>query len=214
MRKPHLRCRLPSTLCSSAGMKQQFEGVEYTIAELTKDRYVHSAPLCVSREFLRRLTHPLTTCSFKGVDIALFSAGGDVSRDFAPAASAAGATVVDNSSAFRMSDGVPLVVPEVNPEAMKGMKAGKGGIIANPNCSTIIALMAVTPLHRVSPIQRMVVSTYQAASGAGAAAMAELELQTRESLAGQPITKKIFKQQVRLSRHLRARLCIALDGRG
>ena len=137
-----------------------------------------------------------------------------MSRDFAPAASAAGATVVDNSSAFRMTDGVPLVVPEVNPEAMKGMKAGKGGIIANPNCSTIIALMAVTPLHRVSPIQRMVVSTYQAASGAGAAAMAELELQTRESLAGQPITKKIFKQQVRFLRRVRARLRMALDGRG
>lgn len=97
-----------------------------------------------------------------------------------------------------MVDGVPLVVPEVNASAMAGMKAGKGGIIANPNCSTIIALMAVTPLHRVSPIQRMVVSTYQAASGAGAAAMAELEQQTRESLAGQPITKKIFKQQVRV----------------
>ena len=122
---------------------------------------------------------PLTLClrarrsrSFAGVDIALFSAGGDISRDFAPAANAAGATVVDNSSAFRMTQGVPLVVPEVNPDAMKGMKAGKGGIIANPNCSTIIALMAVTPLHRVAKVTRMVVSTYQAASGAGAAAMA------------------------------------------
>ncbi len=143
------------------------------------------------------LTRPRRPHSFAGVDIALFSAGGDVSREFAPIAAAAGATVVDNSSAFRMTDGVPLVVPEVNAEAMKGMKAGKGGIIANPNCSTIIALMAVTPLHRISPVSRMVVSTYQAASGAGAAAMAELEQQTREALAGQPITKKIFKQQVR-----------------
>jgi aspartate-semialdehyde dehydrogenase len=131
------------------------------------------------------------------VDIALFSAGGDVSRDYAPLASAAGATVVDNSSAFRMTDGVPLVVPEVNADAMKGMKAGKGGIIANPNCSTIIALVAVTPLHRKSPIQRMVVSTYQAASGAGAAAMEELKEQTREVLAGKPPTLNIFKQQVR-----------------
>jgi aspartate-semialdehyde dehydrogenase len=95
-----------------------------------------------------------------------------VSKEYAPAAEAAGATVVDNSSAFRMTDGVPLVVPEVNPEAMKGMKAGKGGIIANPNCSTIIALVAVTPLHRAAGVTRMVVSTYQAASGAGAAAMA------------------------------------------
>ena len=132
------------------------------------------------------------------MDIALFSAGGDVSRDYAPLASAAGATVVDNSSAFRMTDGVPLVVPEVNADAMKGMKAGKGGIIANPNCSTIIALVAVTPLHRKSPIQRMVVSTYQAASGAGAAAMEELKEQTREVLAGKPPTLNIFKQQVRV----------------
>jgi aspartate-semialdehyde dehydrogenase len=127
-----------------------------------------------------------------------------------------------------MTEGVPLVVPEVNPDAMKGMKAGKGGIIANPNCSTIIALMAVTPLHRVAKVTRMVVSTYQAASGAGAAAMAvrgakrvwlrlqlfstccslqqELEQQTREVLAGQPVTKNIFKHQVRPSRGLDARL--------
>ena len=154
--------------------------MEYTIQELTKNRRARSllrfrrrvapypprAPRALTRQA------PPRSRSFAGVDIALFSAGGDISRDFAPAANAAGATVVDNSSAFRMTQGVPLVVPEVNPEAMKGMKAGKGGIIANPNCSTIIALMAVTPLHRVAKVTRMVVSTYQAASGAGAAAMA------------------------------------------
>ena len=122
-----------------------------------------------------------------------------MSRTYAPIASAAGCTVVDNSSAFRMNADVPLVVPEVNAAAMAHVKLGRGGIIANPNCSTIIALMAVTPLHRRSPVARMVVSTYQAASGAGAAAMAELETQTREALAGLPITKKIFKQQVRNS---------------
>jgi aspartate-semialdehyde dehydrogenase len=166
----------------SAGKKQSFEGVEYTIQELTKNR--RAAQLCSAmpprRPYPPRSRPvPLTLCprarrsrSFAGIDIALFSAGGDISRDFAPAANAAGATVVDNSSAFRMTQGVPLVVPEVNPDAMKGMKAGKGGIIANPNCSTIIALMAVTPLHRVAKVTRMVVSTYQAASGAGAAAMA------------------------------------------
>jgi aspartate-semialdehyde dehydrogenase len=156
--------------------------VEYTIQELTKNRHAHArsrAPARAAPRPTRFGAHsPLTrrsprrSRSFAGVDIALFSAGGDISRDFAPAANAAGATVVDNSSAFRMTQGVPLVVPEVNPEAMKGMKAGKGGIIANPNCSTIIALMAVTPLHRVAKVTRMVVSTYQAASGAGAAAMA------------------------------------------
>jgi aspartate-semialdehyde dehydrogenase len=97
----------------------------------------------------------------------------------------------------RMTDGVPLVVPEVNPEAIGDikLKSGKGAIIANPNCSTIICLMAVTPLHRAAKVERMVVSTYQAASGAGAAAMAELEQQTREVLEGKPPTLEIFKQQ-------------------
>jgi aspartate-semialdehyde dehydrogenase len=107
-----------------------------------------------------------------------------------------GCTVVDNSSAFRMKEGVPLVIPEVNPEAMEGMKPGKGGIIANPNCSTIIALMAVTPLHKAAKVKRMVVSTYQAASGAGQAAMDELELQTKEVLEGKsPVTMNIFPFQ-------------------
>lgn len=133
--------------------------------------------------------------SFEGIELALFSAGGSISKKFAPIASDAGATVVDNSSAFRMVDGIPLVVPEVNPEAMKHIQLGKGGIIANPNCSTIIMLVAVTPLHRAAGVRRMVVSTYQAASGAGAAAMAELELQTREVLEGKPPTCNIFRQQ-------------------
>ncbi|KAB2053097.1 hypothetical protein ES319_A12G164200v1 [Gossypium barbadense] len=124
----------------------------------------------------------LTADSFDDVDIALFSAGGSISKQFGPIAADKGAVVVDNSSAFRMVDGVPLVIPEVNPEAMAGIKIGnkKGALIANPNCSTIICLMAATPLHRHAKVTRMVVSTYQAASGAGAAAMHELELQTRE----------------------------------
>ncbi len=154
----------------SAGKPIEFKGKTYTVEELTED-------------------------SFKGVDLALFSAGGSQSKKFGPAASDAGATVVDNSSAFRMTEGVPLVVPEVNPQAVKGIKLGKGGIIANPNCSTIIMLMAVTPLHRAAGVKRMVVSTYQAASGAGAAAMAELEQQTREVLAGDPVTMEIFPFQ-------------------
>ncbi len=154
----------------SAGKKIEFQGKTYTVEELTEE-------------------------SFAGVDLALFSAGGSQSKKYAPAASAAGATVVDNSSAFRMTDGIPLVVPEVNPEAIKGIELGKGGIIANPNCSTIIMLMAVTPLHRAKTVKRMVVSTYQAASGAGAAAMAELEQQTRDVLAGDPVTMNVFSFQ-------------------
>lgn len=154
----------------SAGKQAQFNGKTYTIEELTED-------------------------SFKDVDLALFSAGGSISKKFGPIASGAGATVVDNSSAFRMTDGVPLVVPEVNPEAVQGITLGQGGIIANPNCSTIIMLVPVTPLHRAAGVKRMVVSTYQAASGAGAEAMAELEQQTRQVLQGQPPDCKIFDQQ-------------------
>lgn len=156
----------------SAGKKQEFDGHTYTVEELTAD-------------------------SFKGVDIALFSAGGSISKKLGPIAAEAGCIVVDNSSAFRMKEGVPLVIPEVNPEAMAHIKvgSGKGAIIANPNCSTIIALMAVTPLHKVAKVKRMVVSTYQAASGAGAAAMEELRQQTQDVLDGKPAQPKIFPQQ-------------------
>ncbi|GJP52524.1 hypothetical protein CLOM_g11627 [Closterium sp. NIES-68] len=155
----------------SAGKQFDFEGRTYTVEELTE-------------------------ASFKGIDIALFSAGGSISKKFGPAAVAEGTIVVDNSSAFRMTDGVPLVVPEVNPDAMAHIKLrGGGAIIANPNCSTIICLVAVTPLHRRAKVKRMVVSTYQAASGAGAAAMAELELQTKEVLEGKPPTTTIFGRQ-------------------
>jgi len=122
----------------------------------------------------------LTETSFEGVDLALFSAGGSITKKFGPIAVKAGAVVVDNSSAFRMTQGVPLIVPEVNPGDMAGVSFDQPGIIANPNCSTIIALTAVTPIHRAAGIKRMVVSTYQAASGAGAVAMEELLQQTRE----------------------------------
>lgn len=118
--------------------------------------------------------------SFAGIDIALFSAGASRSKAFAPAAVQAGAVVIDNSSAFRMDPEVPLVVPEVNPQDAFLHK----GIIANPNCCTAIMVVPVYPLHRANPIRRIVVSTYQAASGAGAKAMAELEEQTAEVLKG------------------------------
>ncbi|CAN1151485.1 Aspartate-semialdehyde dehydrogenase, partial [Linum perenne] len=156
----------------SAGKQVNFQDRSYTVEELTAD-------------------------SFDDVDIALFSAGGSISKKFGPPAAEKGTIVVDNSSAFRMVDGIPLVIPEVNPEAMNGIKVGmgKGALIANPNCSTIICLMAATPLHKHAKVLRMVVSTYQAASGAGAAAMEELELQTREVLEGKPPTCNIFSQQ-------------------
>ncbi len=151
----------------SAGKKIDFMGKTYTVEELTKN-------------------------SFKGIDIALFSAGGGRSKEFAPAAVQAGAVVIDNSSAFRMDPEVPLVVPEVNADAIKTHK----GIIANPNCSTIIANVPVWPLHKANPIRRMVISTYQAASGAGQAAMDEMVQQAKEVLDGKPVTCKKLRYQL------------------
>lgn len=146
----------------SAGKKLQFMGKEYTVEEATDN-------------------------SFKGIDIALF-AGGAASKTFAPAAVKAGAVVIDNSSAFRMDPEVPLVVPEVNPEAIAKHK----GIIANPNCSTIIMVMALKPLYDVSKIKRVVVSTYQAVSGGGKEAMAELEEQVKAINEGRPVVANIL----------------------
>lgn len=151
----------------SAGKKIKFKNTEITIEELTKD-------------------------SFKDVDIALFSAGGGISKEFAPYAVESGAVVVDNSSAFRMDEGVPLVVPEVNPEDIKQHK----GIIANPNCSTIIMVVAIYPIHKLSPIKRIIASTYQAVSGGGAAAMQECIEQTKDFLAGKTVKAEKFAHQI------------------
>jgi aspartate-semialdehyde dehydrogenase len=126
--------------------------------------------------------------SFEGVDIVLFSAGSDVAKKFAPAAVKAGAIVIDNSSAFRMDENVPLIIPEIN-----GNRIGEHhGIIANPNCSAITALVPLWPIHRQNPIKRLIISTYQAASGAGAAAMQELIASTRSSLDGQSYAPKVL----------------------
>lgn len=151
----------------SAGRKQTFRGETYTVEELTRD-------------------------SFKGVQIALFSAGGSISKEFAPAAVAAGAVVVDNSSAYRMKDGVPLVVPEVNPEQINKHV----GLIANPNCSTIIMNVPVWPLHRANRVKRIVASTYQAVSGAGAWGLEELERQIKAYASGGAIEKVKFPHQI------------------
>ncbi|MGB2927210.1 MAG: aspartate-semialdehyde dehydrogenase [Limnothrix sp.] len=126
--------------------------------------------------------------SFNDIDIVLASAGGSISKKWAKTAVTSGAVVVDNSSAFRMDPNVPLVVPEINPEAAKQHK----GIIANPNCTTILMGVAIYPLHRVKPIKRIVVSTYQSASGAGARAMEEVRQQTEAILAGETPTAESF----------------------
>ncbi len=126
--------------------------------------------------------------SFRGVDVALFSAGGSTSKRFAPLAVEQGAVVIDNSSAFRMDPVVPLVVPEINPEAARAHR----GIIANPNCSTIIAITPLWPVHRRNRIRRMIISPYQAASGGGAAAMEELRESTRAYLEGRPYENRVL----------------------
>ena len=146
----------------SAGKKINFMGKEYTVEETTEN-------------------------SFEGVDIALF-AGGKASKVFAPAAVKAGAVCIDNSSTFRMDKDVPLVVPEVNPQAIKRHK----GIIANPNCSTIIMVMALKPLYDISKIKRIVVSTYQAVSGAGREGMEELKNQLDEIAKGEEVQAKVL----------------------
>ncbi|MBN1688773.1 MAG: aspartate-semialdehyde dehydrogenase [Candidatus Omnitrophica bacterium] len=151
----------------SAGKEVKFRDKQYKIEEATPD-------------------------SFQGIDLVLSSAGGSVSRALAPHAVRAGAVVVDNTSAFRMDPEVPLVVPEINPEDIFKHK----GMIANPNCSTIIMLVPLFPIHRVSRIKRVVVSTYQSASGAGAQAMKELRIQAREILDGKIPTKAAFPHQI------------------
>jgi len=130
----------------------------------------------------------LTESSFAGVDIALFSAGGSTSKRFAPLAVGAGATVIDNSSAFRLDAQVPLVVQEINPQALRG----HAGIIANPNCCAIISITPLWPIHQANRITRLQVATYQAASGAGAAAMEELRESTRAYLEGRPYEHKVL----------------------
>src|SRR3954470_9879755 len=151
----------------SAGKKIDFRGQTYTVEELTHD-------------------------SFKDVQIALFSAGGSISKEFGASAVKAGAVVVDNSSAFRMKEGVPLVVPEVNPQDIHK----HNGLIANPNCSTIIMNVPVWPLHKVNRVKRIIVSTYQAVSGAGAWGLYERDAKMRPSPAAQPIAKEKFPHQI------------------
>ena len=151
----------------SVGKKLKFNGQDVTVTELTKD-------------------------SFAGIDIALFSAGGSISKEFAPIAAKAGCVVIDNSSAFRMDDTVPLVVPEINAADVKNHR----GIIANPNCTTAITLIALYPLHQAFGVKRIFASSYQAVSGTGAKAIEELERQVGEVVAGKPVTKEVYPHQI------------------
>jgi len=151
----------------SAGKKLSFHGEELTV-------------------------EPLTTESFTGIDIALFSAGGGISKEFAPHAVKAGAIVIDNSSAFRMDDAVPLVVPEIN----GADTARHSGILANPNCTTAISLMALHPLHQAFGLKRIIASSYQAVSGTGARAIEELRDQVEAIAAGKSVVKEVYPHQI------------------
>jgi aspartate-semialdehyde dehydrogenase len=137
---------------------------------------------------VKELTHD----AFTGIDLALFSAGGSISREYAPLAVKAGCVVVDNSSAFRMDDQVPLVVPEINGADVKGHR----GIIANPNCTTAITLMGLYPLHAAFGVTRIFASSYQAVSGTGAKAIEELRRQVGQVVGGQPVTREVYPHQI------------------
>ncbi len=147
----------------SAGKKLTFQGKSLTVEAVNED-------------------------SFKDIDLVLASAGGSISKAWAKTIVASGAVMIDNSSAFRMDDSVPLVVPEINPEAAEKHQ----GIIANPNCTTILLGVAVYPLHQIQPIRRMVIATYQSASGAGAMAMEEVKHQAKAILSGEPVKAEIL----------------------
>jgi len=134
----------------------------------------------------------LTFSSFKGIEIALFSAGAPISREFSPIAARQGTVVIDNSSAFRMDNEVPLVVPEVNPDALRSHK----GIIANPNCSTIQLVVVLNPLHNFTRIKRVIISTYQAVSGTGREAIEELKEQIHQWVYGEKIIQKVYPYQI------------------
>ena len=151
----------------SVGKKLKFRGQEIAVKELTKD-------------------------AFAGIDIALFSAGGSVSKEFAPIAAKAGCVVIDNSSAFRMDNDVPLVIPEINAGDIRQHK----GIIANPNCTTAVTLMALYPLHEAFNVRRIFASSYQAVSGTGAKAIDELQRQVGQVVEGKPVTKEVYPHQI------------------
>lgn len=164
----------------------------FPISDLRLLASARSAGKSISYEGRSWVIEEATEASFKDLDICIFSAGGSQSKAFAQAAVASGCIVVDNSSAFRNDPEVPLVVPEINPEAVEAHK----GIIANPNCSTAIALMGLYPLHQAFGLKRFIASTYQAVSGSGAGGLIELEQQTRAWAKGETLQKEVYPHQI------------------
>jgi aspartate-semialdehyde dehydrogenase len=179
---------LGATGAVGAELLQLLEERSFPVAQLKLLASPRSAGLSLEFWGEKLPVEPVTAAAFQGVDLVLASAGATVSREWAPVAVEAGAVVIDNSSAFRLDPKVPLVVPEVNAQAAFHHQ----GIIANPNCTTILMCVAIYPLHQVHPIRRVVAATYQSASGAGARAMQELEQQSRDVLAGLPPQSQVF----------------------
>jgi len=173
-------------------MLKTLEKRRFPVGKLTLLASARSAGKTLTFGGTQHTIHELRHDSFAGIDIALFSAGGSISREFAPIAAQAGCVVVDNSSAFRMDPKVPLVVPEINPADVKEHH----GIIANPNCTTAITLMALYPLHRAFGVTRVIAASYQAVSGTGQKAIEELDRQVREVAAGQPATREVYPHQI------------------
>ncbi len=173
-------------------MLKTLEKRNFSVGNLTPLASTRSAGKTLPFRGQEMLVQELTGDSFVGVDIALFSAGSAISKEFAPLAVDAGAVVVDNSSAFRMDDSVPLVVPEINTADVASHK----GIISNPNCSTIVTVMALYPLHQAFGVKRMFASTYQAVSGSGAMGIAELKRQVAEINEGKEVTREVYPHQI------------------
>lgn len=173
-------------------MVRTLEKRNFPVGKLTLLASARSVGKTLTYQGREHVVQELTASSFAGVDIALFSAGGSISREFAPIAARAGCVVVDNSSAFRMDDSVPLVVPEINAADVRLHK----GILANPNCTTAITLMALHPLHQEFGVRRLFASSYQAVSGTGAKAIEELENQVKQVVEGQPVTREVYPHQI------------------
>jgi aspartate-semialdehyde dehydrogenase len=173
-------------------MLRVLETRRFPVGQLVPLASSRSAGKCVRFKGKPVTVRELTADSFEGVDLALFSAGGGISEKFAPCAVESGAVVVDNSSAFRMEKSVPLVVPEINAADVKG----HCGIIANPNCTTIVTLMALAPLHRAFGVKRIFAATYQAVSGSGAQGIVELETQVKALAGGRKVKKSVYPHQI------------------
>ncbi len=190
-RNPHVAV-VGATGAVGLEMIRTLERRQFPVSQLTLLASARSAGKTLTFRGTEVPVRELTREAFRGVDLALFSAGGSISKEFAPRAAREGCVVVDNSSAFRMDPAVPLVVPEINGADIRQHQ----GIIANPNCTTAITLMALYPLHAAFGCLRIFASSYQAVSGTGARAIAELERQVRQIVAGEPVTREVYPHQI------------------